>query len=186
MSSPPMTSRMVDALRSGAPICLLAMIDHPEGMQRFWTGVGPLEYDGQTWIGLGVLGSVSPVKYTAELVIQELQFSLSGVPSDMVSWLESDVRNRPADVWLAVLDQYGQIVPNPYAIITALLDYQNLQVDDQGNAAITLIARSGFYTLERALDEVHSPEDQKRTYASDTGLDLIYDIRRQEVIWRPA
>lgn len=181
----PLTARMARALRNGAPICLLGEIGHPDGIKRFWTGVGPLEYDGVTWIGLATLGSVAPVKYTAELVIQEIVFTLSGMPEDAVTWLPENVRNLPAGVWLAALEN-GAIVADPYQIISALQDYPSFKIEDDGTASISLFARAGFYTLERAVDEVHSSEDQKRIYGStDTGLDMIPGLQRTDVIWRP-
>src|SRR5262245_12798473 len=187
----PLTARMGAALRAGAPICLLAVIDHPNGTQRYWTGIGPLDYAGGTYIGLGKFGGVAPVRYSNDVAIQELSFTLAGIPPNAMTWIAQDVRNRLADVWLAALDQYGAIVPDPYKIVSSALDYQSMAADNDGTVTLTLTARSGFYSLERALDEVHSTEDQKRTYPAtddggDSGLDMIAELQKQEVIWQPS
>ena len=182
----PFTARMADAILARRPLALLAEIDHPLGTRRFWTGIGPLEYDGDTWTGLGTLGKIAPIKYTPDLVIQELQFEVSGIPLEDASWLSSDIRNRTAYAWLAAIDIEGRIVRDPKMIVSAVLDYPKYQAGDDGSVTIQLVARSGFYTIERALDEVHSAEDQRRQYPDDSGCDLIPSLQQKQVIWAPT
>jgi hypothetical protein len=49
--------------------------------------------------------------------------------------------------------------------------------------AISITARTGFYTLERALDEAWTTEEQKLTYPTDSGLDLISGLQNQTIQW---
>lgn len=180
------TRRMRDAIRGGYPLALFAEIDHPAGRVRYWTGVGTIVWAGQTWTGTSILGGVNPVKRTAELSIHEVEFSLSGMPSDALTWLAQDVRNRSAQLWLACIDPLGRVVRDPIEVLDALLDYQTLTAAEDGSVTIALIARAGFYTLERALNDVWSPEDQRARYVTDTGLDDIYRLQQQDVLWRAA
>ena len=181
----PFTARMADAILARRPLALLAQIDHPLGVRYFWTGIGELEYNGVTWTGLGTLGKIAPIKYSTELAIQELQFEVSGIPLEDSEWLSNDIRNRVAYAWLAAIGIDGQIVRDPKQIVSAELDYPKYQASDDGSVNIQLIARSGFYSLERALDEVHSAEDQRRLYSGDSGCDLIPKLQQQQVIWAP-
>lgn len=180
----PVTLHMARALAAGRPLLLLAEIDHPSGVARFWSGVGTLPWNGYTWTGAGRLGTVSPIRHTSDLKIQEIAFTLSGVSPDDVAELDDDVRNRSGKAWLACLDENGNVVSNPVQIVDAQLDYQSFSADD--NSVITITARTGFYTLERALDERWSTEDQKRTYASDSGLDLLAELQNKSIQWKPA
>ncbi len=181
-----MTAAMAEALSRRAPIALLAEIDHPDGTARFWTGLGPLAWDGKTFTGAGTLGAVSPIRYQSDIAIQEVTFSLSGVAPSVAAMLSGEVRNRAASVWLACLDERGQVVRDPIKLMDALLDYQNLKAADDGSVTIEIVARSGFYTLERALNEVWSPEDQKRNYPDDVGLDMISALQNQDVLWKAS
>lgn len=177
---------MAEALRAGRPLALLASIEHPDGNAYFWTGVGPLEWDGQTWTGIGHFGGVAPVKYSSELAIQEVVFALTGVDATVVATLDDNIRNLTGIVWLACIGDRGNIVDSPYQLLTSELDYQTFSVDEDGNATISIIARTGFYTLERAIDEVWSTEDQKLTYPDDTGLDMIPGLQNQDVLWKAS
>lgn len=180
-----MTWRMAEALRDGRPLCLLASIDHPSGLFRCWTGIGTLDYGGYEWTGTGVLGQVAPVKAVTDLAIQEVRFTMSGVTPEVIARLEYAVRKRTAQVWLAALNDQGQIIPDPYQLLDCEMDTQELKAEEDGTVTITIIARSGFYSLERAIDEVWSDQDQQRRYPGDTGLADLASLQNQDVIWSP-
>jgi hypothetical protein len=49
--------------------------------------------------------------------------------------------------------------------------------------AISITARTGFYTLDRALDEAWTSEEQHILYPNDSGLDLISGLQNQTLQW---
>ena len=57
---------------------LLAWLDFLSGTTRLWSGVGDLEWDSQTWKGIGTLGRVSTVEETLELRAAGMSMQLSG------------------------------------------------------------------------------------------------------------
>ena len=180
------TAGMADALRAGWPLVLLAQIDHPDGMVYLHSGIGTINYDGSDWLGMGMFGDVGPVTISTETVIPEVAFTLSGVePSEAsLQFLNANVRNRIASVWLGCLNPSGQIVERPFQLLQAQMDYQTQEVDDEGGeVVIQIIARSGFYTLERAIDECWTSENQKKRYPGDTGLDLVTTLQDKDILW---
>lgn len=182
----PLTQAMADALRDGRPLALLAEINHPSGVARFWTGVGDIVYNGFTFTGAGRFGTVAPVMRTSDLAIQEVVFSLSGVLPEEAAELETDVRNEIATVWLACIGEHGEIVASPYQLLSALLDFQSLSVGEEGEAILSITGRTGFYTLERAIEESWTAEDQKQIYPTDTGFDMVASLQNQDVQWTPT
>lgn len=177
---------MQQALRDRRPLILLAEIDHPAGMARVHTGIGTIRFDGEDWYGVGIFGSVGPVTVSTETVIQEVTLDLSGVEpvEENLQFLNANVRTREARVWLAALNEAGQIIREPFDLMQAQLDYQTQEADDEsGEVTISIVARSGFYTLERALDEAWTSESQRRLYPDDTGLDLITSLQNKEILW---
>lgn len=182
---PPMTYRMAEHLRRRRPIALLAEIEHPDGAGRFWSGIGQLAWRGQTWTGSGMLGKITPIKQTSAIAVQEIQFQMSGVDAETASKLNDNVRNLSGKAWLAGIWK-REVVPDPYLILQSQLDYQQYDVDEDGNAVLTITARSGFYTLERNIDEAWTTEEQKKLYPNDTGLDLIPGLQNQDIIWSPT
>lgn len=181
----PMTARMAQALKRRRPIALLSEIEHPDGTGRFWTGVGKLRWKGNSWTGSGVLGTITPIKQTTDITIQDITFTMSGVDPQIAAGLSSNVRNRAGNVWLACLEG-GAVVPDPYPILESQLDYQSFAADEDGSVSISITARSGFYSLTRAIDDAWSPEQQHLLYPDDTGFDMIAGLTNQSLNWTPS
>lgn len=182
----PVTEAMAVALTSNAPRILLAQIEHPSGTSRFFTGIGRKTWNGYTWVGSGSLGSVSPLKQSSEIATQDIVFRLSGVDADLVAKLNEDVRNRSGFAWLACLDSRGKIVSEPYKMIDSELDTQGITFEDDGTATIEIVAHAGFYSLNRGIEEVWSTENQRLRYPTDTGMDMIPSLAKQDLQWTPS
>lgn len=179
-----LTARMREALEAKRPLILLVEIDHPDGLVYVWSRQGDLSYDGKVWKGLGILGRISPMGTTANVLIKEVVFNLAGVPAESLAFLSDNIRNRIARVWIGALENKRKVIADPIQIMEARLDYQDFSVEDDKTATVKLHGQVGFWTLERAIDIVWSPEEQKRTYPLDTGLDLIPSLATKEVVWR--
>lgn len=181
-----LTMRMAEAIRKKRPLVLLAEIEHPDGTARLWTGIGRLCWNGYVWTGSGILGTVTPITQTTALQIQELNFNLAGVDPDAAAKLSDDVRNLAGRVWLASLTKSNAVIRDPFQIVDAELDYQSLSAADDGTVTVSITARTGFYTLERALDEAWTTEEQKLVYPTDSGLDMIPSLQNQDIQWTPT
>jgi hypothetical protein len=166
-------------------LALLAEIDHPDSIVRVWTGIGTLRYDGQDWTGLGVLGRVRGASESSSLSIKQVTFELSGVPPESTQFLSARVRNREAQVWLAVVD-HGKVYIEPHLVIWAKMDYQRLKVDDSGLARIEIIANVGFWNIERATNRTWTHEEQQSDYPGDVGLSLLPELTDKESNWRQS
>lgn len=181
-----MTARMAAAMQDGSPRGLFVAIEHPDGTAYFTTGVGSRSWNGQTWSGVGQFGSITPIKHTSEISIQDIKFSLSGVDMDIVNGLSDDVRNLSGEVWLYCLNYDDSVVPDPYQIVDSSLDYQTFIVDGDGKCTVEITAHSGFYTLSRAMQEAWTPENQKALFPTDTGLDMVPSLQNQNLQWTPV
>jgi hypothetical protein len=78
---------------------------------------------------------------------------------------------------------YNTVIKDPYQIVDAQLDYQSFSAAADGTVAISITARTGFYTLDRALDEAWTSEEQHILYPNDSGLDLISGLQNQTLQW---
>lgn len=181
-----LTAAMATALQEGAPRGLFVAIEHPAGTGYFTTGVGSRTWNGQTWAGTGKFGSISPVKHTSDVAIQDIVFSLSGIATDIVNGLNDDVRNLNGSVWLYCLASDNTVVPDPYRLIDSILDYQTFVIDANGTCTIQITAHSGFYTLSRAIEEAWTPENQKALFPTDSGMDMIPSLQNHNLQWTPV
>lgn len=181
-----LTARMAAALQDGSPRGLFVSIEHPDSTGYFTTGVGSRTWNGHTWSGVGQFGSVTPIKHTSEIAIQDIVFSLSGVDADLIAELSDDVRNLSGKAWLYCLNYDDTVIPDPYQIIDSSLDYQTFMVGADGKCTIEITAHSGFYTLSRAMQEAWTPENQRALFPTDTGLDMVPLLQNQTLQWLPV
>lgn len=190
-ATPPMTDDMAQAFRNAQPLALIVDMTHPsgsgdDGHVRLWTGIGPLSWNGFLWTGAGRLLSIDPMESSIDLTIQDVQLSLAGVDPEKVALISDNIRNYTATAWLASLNLRGNVVRDPYLLRIITLDYQTLSAEENGTVTISVIGHTCFYSLERALDEVWSPENQKKIYPTDVGLDMINALQNQDVQWTPT
>lgn len=181
-----LTADMAAALQDGSPRGLFVAIDHPDGTGYFWTGVGSREWNGHTWQGAGKFGSITPIKHSSEIAIQDITFSISGIAQDVVDGLNDDVRNRIGKVWLACFRWDDSVVSDPYKLVDSELDYQVYEAADDGTTTVSITAHSGFYTLDRGVEEAWTPENQKLIDPNDTGMDYIPGLQNQDLPWTPT
>jgi len=182
----PVTYRMGRALSEGWPRGIFAAIEHPSGTAYYWSGIGTRTWNGHTWTGVGKLGTISPVKHTSEIAIQDITFILSGVDAVTIVQLNDNVRNLSGQVWLACFGIDDSVVADPYQLVDCELDYQVFDVQEDGTATISIVAHSGFYTLDRGVDEAWTPENQQLAYPTDSGLDMVPGLIKQDLQWTPV
>lgn len=200
------TPEMVAEYSSGAVYpALLAELFMETHTLRMWTGIGTLEWNGEQFIGGGNFIGVSAIKESEDLVANGVVVSLNGIPASLISSaLAENIRGRPFRMYQAavtsrsvvntedgdnVLTEDGgnillenQFVTSPYRIFSGLMDY--MEFTDSGQTAnIRLSVENALIIGQRSKVSRYTPEEQKRTYPSDLGLDLINILQDREVIW---
>ena len=170
------------ALAEGAAPALLIHVEHPDGDAYFWEGVGFLEYDGKTWKGAGLIGSITQTRKSAELRIDEVRMVLNALKAEEVAKLSDNVRNRIVTIDLAAMTQSHQ-VKAVYRVDEIKLDYQIDKIASDLTAAVEVVGQSGFWTLERSTDAAYSQEDQALEFPDDTGMSLIPSLRNKDTAW---
>jgi hypothetical protein len=164
---------------------ILVELDFPGGFVRMWSGLGPLSWDGKTWFGAGHLGEVSPVEETVEVRSAGVAFSLSGIPSELVSLTYGEhYQGRSATMWFGTLDAAGQVTVAPHKVWSGRMDVISDE-DDGTTATLTVQAESRLVDLERPRVRRFTDEDQRQLYPGDTGLRFIAGLQNKDIQWGP-
>ncbi|WP_198377140.1 hypothetical protein [Neoroseomonas rubea] len=132
-----------------APVVLVEL-DFASGPFRAWTGLGPLNWAGKVFEGVGSIGAVGEVEETVELRAVRLTLALSPVPQEVVdiALAERSFRLRPARLWGALLDAEGAFVADPFPLWAGLMD--TMEVTDGAEPRVALTCESRLVDLERA------------------------------------
>lgn len=186
MKSVPLPIR--NAIQKGRRIAVLVEIDHPNGQVNVWSRVGNLQYNGLTWTGIGTLGRITGIGGSKTLQVVQVTFELRGVPPDTVTFLESNVRGRQAQAWLAALQPHADAIDGDlYPIVSGLCDSQQLAITDQLGATVQLIVNEPIFIVDRAQNLAWTSEQLAAEWGPGlTGLDDIPELVNKNVSWTPT
>ena len=165
-------------------VALLAFFDFSSGAVRFWSGVGSLVWNGDTYTGAGNLGSVSLVEETTELRATGLTFALAGIPSALLATaLGEHYQGRACTMWLALFDDNWTVIADPAQVFSGRMD--QMEITETGETAvIRLSAENRLIDLERPNEvRYYTPEDQKRSFPGDKGLDYVPSLQEKVIVW---
>ena len=183
MSGTPRLSNQA-ASAATAPIAtpvVLVELDFASGPIRAWTGLGPLDWAGVTYEGMGTIGAVSDIEETAELRAVRITLTLSPVPQEVVdiALAEQSFRLRPARLWGALLDAEGAFVADPFPLWAGLMD--TMQVVDGAEPRISLTCESRLVDLERAEVRRYTDADQQAEYPGDRFFEFVPALQEAEI-----
>jgi len=148
-----------------------------------WSGVGDLVYDGKTYLGAGQVLSIGEVVETQSVEARGASFTLSGVPSSLVSLaLAENYQNRPVKMYLAALDADGAMLGTPYPIFSGKADVMEVAAGAD-SATITVSAENDLIILQRTNERRRTPEDQKTKYSGDTFFDKVIALQSKDYVW---
>lgn len=163
-----------------APVVLVEL-DFASGPFRAWTGLGPLNWAGKVFEGVGSIGAVGEVEETVELRAVRLTLALSPVPQEVVdiALAERSFRLRPARLWGALIDAEGAFVADPFPLWAGLMD--TMEVTDGAEPRVALTCESRLVDLERAEVRRYTDADQQAEYPGDRFFEYVPALQEAEI-----
>ena len=149
-----------------------------------WSGYGNLVYNSTTYLGLGTLGTISPLEETTDLAARGLTLRLSGVPTANVSLaLTENYQGRECSIMFGALSPTaGTLVASPVTVFSGRMDV--MQVTDDGQSAeITMTAESKLMDFKRPREIRYTDEEQQQLFPGDVGLEFVNDIQEKAIYW---
>lgn len=185
---------------------ILAEMVFDSGTIGMWSGYGMLSYNGVDYYGGGNFIGISPIKETQDLKAEGVVASLTGIPSNLIALaLLEKVRGRPFRFYMATVnttayvateDEPGVVMTEdngrvllenefaipPYRIFSGLMDVIEF-IDNSETATLRLSVESSLIIGQRNTLSRYTPEEQRRLYPGDAGLDFINALQDKEIVW---
>jgi len=149
-----------------------------------WSGYGNLVYNSTTYLGLGTLGTISPLEETTDLAARGLTLRLSGVPTANVALaLTENYQGRECSIMFGALSPTaGTLIASPVTVFAGRMDV--MQITDDGNTAeITMTAESKLMDFKRPREIRYTDEEQQQLFPGDVGLEFVNDIQEKAIYW---
>jgi hypothetical protein len=173
----------------------LVRFDFTSETMRLWAGYGELEtLDGETWQGIGSLGSMSGIEQAINGEAPVATFTLSGIDADIVRLardeFEAEVLGRQAQVLVQFFGQDDADDPdnqrpldNPYPVWSGRCLSPSFSFTEDGTRRIDLACESLFSLRSRPQYSMYTDADQQRRFAGDKGFEFVASLVNKTVTW---
>ena len=150
-----------------------------------WTGYGPVQWNGNTWQGIGTLLSVSSIEEGSDVEARGITLGLSGFDSNLLALTLGEVRQGlPVTVYLGLFypGSPWALIPDPLISWSGLMDQPTIAADGQ-TAGINLACENKLVAMNVAVDRRYTNEDQARDWPGDTFFNYVPSIQDQNLYW---
>lgn len=143
--------------------------------------------DGNTYMGIGSLGSIQSLEEGFDLQSYGITLTLSGIPKENIQEAFQDInfktgyQNRRCTISNVFLDTDYNVIDKPIVIFQGLMDGANIEISD--TITISIGVQSRLINWEIPKGGRFNSEDQKVWYPNDTGFDLIPSLMNKEIGW---
>ena len=153
---------------------------------HIWTGYGTITVGSTAYLGIGTLGSISPVEETTDLAARGISMQLSGVPTAMLAVaLTENYQGRECSVLFGALQASGALVSSPVTIFSGRMDVMSIN-DDGQNATIGMSAENKLVDFRRPREVRYTDQEQKNLFPSDKVLEFVTAIQEKQIYWGNA
>lgn len=174
---------MQAALAAGVIVpAIMADLTFVTGTQYVWSGVGSLTYAGNTYTGVGTLGSIGTISEGVDVKANGTTVTLSGIDATLYGDCMNDIQlGASAKLRLALLSQ-GAIIGTPQLIFSGLIDQPT--VSEGGDTiSITLALETRMTNLQRPRMIRYSSADQRLRCPTDNSMQFIEQLNDEALIW---
>jgi hypothetical protein len=148
-----------------------------------WSGTGSVVWNGQTWLGVGSFGSITPIEEGSTVEARGASLTLSGIDPNVLGDALTDLRQGlPVTVWVALFDDTLALIPNPVIGFQGRMDQPTISHDGQ-TCTIQINCESRLVDLNVPAERRYTNEDQQRDYPGDRGFEFVNSIQEVTIYW---
>ena len=150
---------MINALgASDLTVALFVQTTFATSTVYFWSGIGLINWNGQTWLGLGAMGSVSPIPEGTHMESRGLTLTLSGFDTTLLPLALGEFQTgTPVIVYLGLFSG-GALIANPATAWSGRMDRPQIDIDGR-TSSISINCESRLLNMNVAVDRRYTPDE---------------------------
>tara|TARA_R110000824_G_scaffold47353_3_gene134950 strand:+ start:10416 stop:10988 length:573 start_codon:yes stop_codon:yes gene_type:complete len=146
------------------------------------TYVGDIEYNSNTYSGVGDFGGVSSIPSGSDLKIENITLSLSGVNNSIISQaIGTDYQYKEITLYLTYMDLSTYTINVPTTIFSGYID--NIEIVSGQTSQITLSAVNKLQALTEPNIRRYNLPDQQSRHPFDVALKYVDQLANQDMVW---
>jgi hypothetical protein len=148
-----------------------------------WSGLGTVTWNGQVWQGVGSLGQISAIQESANVQANNVTFTLSGIPSDLISKAISETRQGYAvQLWFGALGDNNNVIVDPLKCFAGRMDVPTVE-ETPDTSSISITVENRLVDLQRSRLRRYTHEDQQIDYPGDLGFVYVSGLQNWNGVW---
>lgn len=168
---------------SGVRPAIFVEANFTSGPLYAWTGLGSIDWNGHTWLGVGSLGSISTIEEGADVNAKGITIGLSGIDPTILTGVVSEFRTGlPVTVYFGLFDADMTLIADPVISFQGRMDQPTLNVDGQ-SASISINCENRLLDMNVSVERRYTNEDQQLDYPGDRGFEFVNSIQEVAVNW---
>ena len=174
---------MLAALEASVVVpAFLASLQFQSGIQYIWSGIGPLVYNSNTYLGVGSLGGIGTINEGTEVQAAGTALTLSGIDPALYSACMDDIQlGAPAQIWFACLNN-GQIIGTPYLLFSGQVDKPHISTGAT-TITVSLALENRLANLQRASARLWTAADQNKDNPTDSAFNWVEILNDISLRW---
>ena len=162
---------------------IFAKLEFGSGDVLIHSDLGDITWGGDTYLGVGTLGSITPVEEQAELGRSVIKMSLSGVSASLISTaLGEDYQGKDATIYVGYKDlSTNALVADPSVHFKGRMDV--MEVVSGETAEITLTVESKMAAWDKPNVRRYNHQDQISRYPNDKFFEFIEQTAQKPIVW---
>jgi hypothetical protein len=177
------SSTLAAAQASSIHPVIFAKLEFDDGTVNVHTELGDITWGGDTYTGVGKIGSIGTAEEVSDLSLTNIALGLSGLPTDLVSaFFNQKYKGRRATIYLGYLSLTTRVlVDTPTILYRGIMDKPDFV---RGKTfSITLTIANRFAKWNSAVVRRYNNADQQNRYPGDKGLEFIERNTNKTLIW---
>jgi hypothetical protein len=179
-----MSGAMLTAFQSGQLNPALFVEAHfVTGPIYLWSGSGTISWNGQTWQGVGSLGSVSTIAEGSTVEAKGIVLVLSGIDTSILAdVLQEFQTGAPVLVYLGLLDDAGTLIASPITSWSGRMDTPTIEVGAE-TATVSINCEHRLIELNIAVDRRYNQIDQGIDFPGDNAFNFVPSVQEKQIFW---
>ena len=156
---------------------LLVYLDILGDPLRAWTGLGPLEWAGNTYLGFGMLAGVEPIEEYSEIRAGGLTLTLTQVPGHALSGLPTlTYKRRAAEIHLGLFDGDSRNLLAVELLFRGTMDTLTVERGPE-TTTLKLALTNELARLRDTWGALYTDTHQRAIHPTDTALRFIPSLQ---------
>jgi hypothetical protein len=162
---------------------ILAAITFRSGVSYVWSGTGSLVYAGNTYLGVGSLGSIGVISEGVDVEAKGTTIALSGIDLALLGDCLDDIEaGAPATLSMALLDENRVMLGVPYPLYAGTVDKVTINIGAE-TISISLALENRLTNLQRATNRRYTAADQALAYPTDMAFNWVEILNDIALRW---